>query len=184
MKEFAYIHDDGDVSASLRTVPFLSSFTEEQLDDVLNSSSLLQCDPEDVIIKEGTIDSRFYILLSGELEVRVAGKSVATISRIGEVFGELALVNQDKRLASVIASTRAVCLAVDQKFLQDIRPRNEDPAFHASLYEFVARLIARKLDLTSRRLGEVEKELRELKGETTPPAPTKKAKPQRSAAAR
>jgi hypothetical protein len=38
--------------------------------------------------------------------------------------------------------------------------------------------------MTSRRLGEVEKELRELKGETTAPAPTKKAKPQRSAAAR
>jgi CRP-like cAMP-binding protein len=166
MKEFAYIHDDGDLSASLRTVPFLSSFTEDQLDDVLNSSSLLQCDPGDVIIKEGSIDSRFYILLSGELEVRVAGKTVAAITRIGEVFGELALVNQDKRLASVIASTRAVCLAVDQKFLQDIRPRDEDPAFHASLYEFVARLIARKLDLTSRRLAEVERELRELKGES------------------
>lgn len=176
MKEFAYIHDDGDLSASLRTVPFLSSFTEEQLDDVLNSSSLLQCDPEDVIIKEGSIDSRFYILLSGELEVRIAGKSVARITRIGEVFGELALVNKDKRLASVIASTRAVCLAVDQKFLQDIRPRDEDPAFHASLYEFVARLIARKLDLTSRRLAEVEKELRELKSgeETAPSKPAKK----------
>lgn len=168
MKEFAYIHDDGDLSASLRTVPFLSSFTEEQLDDVLNSSSLLQCDPEDVIIKEGSIDSRFYILLSGDLEVRIAGKTVANISRIGEVFGELALVNKDKRLASVIASSKAVCLAVDQKFLQDIRPRDEDPAFHASLYEFVARLIARKLDMTSRRLAEVEKELRELKGETSP----------------
>ncbi len=163
MKEFAYIHDHGDLPASLRAVPFLSSFTEDQLDDVLNSSSLLQCDPGDVIIKEGTIDSRFYILLSGELEVRVAGKTVAAISRIGEVFGELALVNQDKRLASVISSTKSVCLAVDQKFLQDIRPRNEDPAFHASLYEFVARLVARKLDLTSRRLAEVEKELLQFK---------------------
>jgi CRP-like cAMP-binding protein len=178
MKEFAYIHDDGDLSASLRTVPFLSSFTEEQLDDVLNSSSLLQCDPEDVIIREGSIDSRFYILLSGELDVRVSGKPVAHIARIGEVFGELALVNKDKRLASVIASTRAVCLAVDQKFLQDIRPRDEDPAFHASLYEFVARLIARKLDMTSRRLAEVEKELRELKGEAgeAPAKAVKKAK--------
>jgi CRP-like cAMP-binding protein len=163
MKEFAYIHEDGDVPASLRAVPLLNSFNEEQLDDVLSSSSLLDCDPGDTIIKEGTVDSRFYILLSGELQVRVAGKQVATISRSGEVFGELALVNQDKRLASVVAVSKTVCLAVDQKFLQDIRPRKADPAFHASLYEFVARLIARKLDATSRRLAEVEKELRELK---------------------
>ncbi len=170
MKEFAYIHDHGDLPASLRAIPFLSSFTEDQLDDVLNSSSLIQCDPGDVIIKEGSIDSRFYILLSGELEVRVAGKKVAAIARSGEVFGELAVVNQDRRLASVISPAKAVCLAVDQKFLQDIRPRDEDPAFHASLYEFVARLIARKLDLTSRRLAEVEKELLELKASVASPA--------------
>jgi CRP-like cAMP-binding protein len=159
----------------VKTVPALASFNEEQLDEVLNSSSLLQCEPGDVIIKEGSIDSRIYILLSGELEVRVGDKRVAAIARSGEVFGELALVNQDKRLASVIASNKAVCLAVDQKFLQDIHPREEDPDFHASLYEFVARLVVRKLEATSRRLAEVEKELRLLReaaaGEAKPAAP-------------
>ncbi len=159
MKEFAYIPEEGALPAALQAVPFFSSFTEEQLDDVLNSSALLQCDVGDAIIKEGTIDSRFYILLSGQLEVRVGGKHVASIARSGEVFGELALVNHDKRLASVVAASKAVCLAVDQKFLQDIHPREEDPSFYASLYEFVARLIAKKLDSTSRRLAEVEKEL-------------------------
>jgi CRP-like cAMP-binding protein len=159
MKEFAYIPDDGALPAALQAVPFLNTFTDEQLDDVLNSSNLLQCDVGDAIIMEGSIDSRFYVLLSGDLEVRVGAKHVATISRAGEVFGELALVNQDKRQASVVAATKAVCLAVDQKFLQDIRPREEDPDFHASLFEFVARLIAKKLDATSRRLAEVEKEL-------------------------
>ncbi|MBK8037580.1 MAG: cyclic nucleotide-binding domain-containing protein [Verrucomicrobiaceae bacterium] len=162
MKEFAYIHDSKQGSP-VKTVPALASFNEDQLDEVLNSSSLLQCEPGDVIIKEGSIDSRIYILLSGELEVRVGDKRVAAISRAGEVFGELALVNQDKRLASVIASSKAVCLAVDQKFLQDIHPREEDPDFHASLYEFVARLVVRKLEATSRRLAEVEKELRLLR---------------------
>jgi CRP-like cAMP-binding protein len=160
MKEFAYIPEDGARPAALQAVPFLNSFTEEQLDDVLNSSALLQCDVGDAIIREGTIDSRIYILLSGQLEVRVGGKHVASITRAGDVFGELALVNHDKRLASVVAATKAVCLAVDQKFLQDIRPREEDPAFHASLFEFVARLIAKKLDSTSRRLAELEKERR------------------------
>lgn len=177
MKEFAYIHDEKQGSP-LKTVPALSCFNEEQLDEVLNSSSLLQCEPGDVIIKEGSIDSRIYILLSGELEVRVGDKKVAAIARAGEVFGELALVNQDKRLASVLASTNAVCLAVDQKFLQDIHPREEDPDFHASLYQFVARLVVRKLEATSKRLAAVEKELRELRESTAKPSPAAKvAKP-------
>lgn len=166
MKEYAYIHEDGQLPAPLSAVPFLNSFSEEQLDDVLTSSSLLQCDEGDVIIREGSIDSRIYILLSGELEVRVGGKKVASITRVGDVFGELALVNHDKRAASVIASNRALCLAVDQKFLQDIHPREEDPAFHAALFEFVARLVAKKLDATSRRLAEVERELRQLREAT------------------
>jgi CRP-like cAMP-binding protein len=170
MKEYAYIHEEGLLPAPLNAVPFLNSFSDEQLDEVLNSSSLLQCDKEDVIIQEGTIDSRIYILLNGELEVRISGKKVASISRVGDVFGELALVNQDKRAASVIASSRALCLAVDQKFLQDIHPREEDPAFHAALFEFVARLVAKKLDSTSRRLAEVEKELRALKEAQAQPA--------------
>lgn len=163
MKEYAYIHDEKQNPSPLKAVPALASFTDDQLDDVLNSSSLLQCEPGDHIIQEGSIDSRIYVLLSGELEVRVGEKKVASITRIGEVFGELALVNQDKRLASVIASTKAVCLAVDQKFLQDIHPREQDPDFHAALYEFVARLVVRKLEATSRRLAEVEKELRLLR---------------------
>jgi CRP-like cAMP-binding protein len=179
MKEFAYIHDSQHSPSPLRAVPALVSFSDDQLDDVLNSSSLLQCEIGDCIIQEGSIDSRIYVLLSGELEVRVGGKKVAAITRSGEVFGELALVNQDKRLASVIASTKAVCLAVDQKFLQDIHPREEDPDFHAALYEFVARLVVRKLEATSKRLAEVEKELRLLREAQAPlitPAPVLAAK--------
>ncbi|MFO1484647.1 MAG: cyclic nucleotide-binding domain-containing protein [Verrucomicrobiaceae bacterium] len=176
MKEFAYIHDERQNPSPLRVVPALASFSDDQLDDVLNSSSLLQCEPGDCIIQEGSIDSRIYVLLNGELEVRVGGKKVAAITRIGEVFGELALVNQDKRLASVIASTKAVCLAVDQKFLQDIHPREQDPDFHAALYEFVARLVVRKLEATSRRLAEVEKELRLLREAQPAPAPAPKLK--------
>ncbi len=177
MKEFAYIHDEKHSPSPLRAVPALASFSDDQLDDVLNSSSLLQCEPGDHIIKEGSIDSRIYVLLSGELEVRVGSKKVAAITRIGEVFGELALVNHDKRLASVIASTKAVCLAVDQKFLQDIHPREEDPDFHAALYEFVARLVVRKLEATSKRLAAVEKELRELREAHAAEKPVAAAKP-------
>lgn len=163
MKEFAYIHEEGQLPVHLKAVPFLNSFSDDQLDEVLNSSSLIEADDGDVIIREGSIDSRIYVLLNGALDVWVGGKKVASITRPGEVFGELAIVNQDKRLASVLAAGRAVCLAVDQKFLQDLHPREEDPAFHAALYEFVARVIARKLDATSRRLADAERELRELK---------------------
>lgn len=163
MKEFAFIHEHGQVPESLRAVPFLESFSDDQLDDVLNSSSYIQCEPGDSIIKEGAVDSRIYLLLSGSVSVCRDGKTLTTISRPGEVFGELAVVNDDRRSASVVADMPTVCLAVDQKFLQDIKPREEFPAFYASLYEFIARVTAGRLQATSRRMAELEMENKELR---------------------
>ncbi|TLD70105.1 cyclic nucleotide-binding domain-containing protein [Phragmitibacter flavus] len=163
MKEFAFIHEHGQVPPSLRSLPFLGSFNDDQLDDVLNSSSYINCEEGDVIIEEGTFDSRIYILLSGAVNVCKDNKVLVTIERSGEVFGEIAVVNEDRRSASVVAAKRSVCLAVDQKFLQDFKPRDEDPAFYAALYEFIARVTAARLQSTSRRLTEVELELRALK---------------------
>lgn len=163
MKEYAFIHDHGRVPEALRTLPFLGSFNDEQLDDVLDSSSYIQCEPGDAIILEGAIDSRIYILLQGEVDVCKEGKILATIGRTGEVFGELAVVNQDRRSATVLAKTAALCLAVDQKFLQDIKPREEYPSFYAALYEFIARITANRLEATTRRLAGIEVELKGLK---------------------
>ncbi len=163
MKEYAFIHDHGRVPEALRALPFLGSFDDEQLDDVLDSSSYIQCEPGDAIIHEGAIDSRIYILLRGEVDVCKEGKILATIGRTGEVFGELAVVNQDRRSATVVAKTSALCLAVDQKFLQDIKPREEYPSFYAALYEFIARVTASRLESTTRRLAEMEIEMKLLK---------------------
>jgi CRP-like cAMP-binding protein len=162
MKEFAFIHEHGQVPESLRDMPFLESFNDTQLDDVLNSSSYIQCEEGDTIIKEGAVDSRIYILLSGEVNVCKEGKVLACMKRPGEVFGEIAVVNDDRRSASVVAAKSSVCLAVDQKFLQDIKPREEDPAFYAALYEFIARVTAGRLQATSRRLAELELQVKGL----------------------
>jgi CRP-like cAMP-binding protein len=109
-------------------------------------------------------------------------KVLATMKRPGEVFGEIAVVNDDRRSASVVAAKSAVCLAVDQKFLQDIKPREEDPAFYAALYEFIARVTAGRLQATSRRLAELELQVKSLEAKLAEkpkkngaPAPAKPA---------
>lgn len=178
MKEYAFIHEHGKVPAALRELPFLGSFDDQQLDDVLDSSSYIQCEPGDEIIAEGAIDSRIYILLSGEVEVCKEGKVMAAIDRPGEVFGELAVVNRERRSASVVAKTKVLCLAVDQKFLQDIKPREEYPAFYAALFEFIARITASRLEATTRRLAEMELEMRQLKARLKPAAATRRKRTQ------
>lgn len=168
MKEYAFIHEHGTVPDVLRAVPFLGSFNDDQLDDVLNASSYIKCDAGDFIIEDGAIDSRIYILLRGAVHISKGDKIFAKITEPGEIFGELAVVNEDRRSASVVATEETVCIAVDQKFLQDIQPREEHPAFYAALYEFIARTTAARLQSTSTRLAELEMELKVLKGIASP----------------
>ena len=166
MKEFAYIHDEDNVPETLKDVPFLESFTKDQLDDVLHSSAFIECEPGDEVIAEGEEASRIFILLAGEMDVVKDGDTLATMSKTGDIFGELAALDDDRRSASVVAKTKAFCLAVDQKFIEHVRPKEENPAFYAALYEFIARLTARRLKMTSEHLAKVDKELQALKAAT------------------
>ena len=163
MKEFAYIHEEGKVPSTLRQVPFLHSFSEDHLDDILHASAIVECEPGDVIIEEGKRDSRIYILLAGEVEVSKDDEAISTIGKAGDIFGELAVVNDDARSASVVALSRTFCLAVDQKFLQLIKPKDSNASFYAALYEFVARVTAKRLHHTTLELAKVERELEQLK---------------------
>lgn len=166
VKEFAYIHDEDNVPETLKDVPFLESFSKNQLDDVLHSSAFIEADPGDEIIHQGEEASRIFILLAGEIGVVKDGDDLATMSKTGDIFGELAALDDDRRSASIVAKTKVFCLAVDQKFIEHVRPKEENPSFYAALYEFIARLTARRLRLTSEHLAKVDKELQDLKAAT------------------
>lgn len=163
MKEFAYIHDEENVPDALRHVPFLESFSEEHLNDVLHSSAIVECDPGDVIMEEGEEASRIFILLAGEVAVEKSGDEITTMSLTGDLFGELAALDNETRSATIVAKTKTFCLAVDQKFLEHIKPKHENPAFYAALYEFIAKLSAKRLKATSEVLARMDKEVRDLR---------------------
>ncbi len=147
----------------LRQIPFLESFSEDHLKDVLNASAVLVCEPGDSVISEGADATRIFILLTGELEVVKDGDTLTVLSSIGDIFGELAVLEDETRSATVMARTKAICLAVDQKFLEHMLPKAENASFYASLYEFITKLLARRLVATSEYLATVDKELRAIK---------------------
>ena len=165
MREFAYIHEEGNIPETLKGVPFLESFGEQHLDDVLYSSSIIECDPGDVVIEEGGCGSRIYILMVGTVEISKHGEELASLSCPGEIFGELAALGDDMRSATVVATDKTFLLAVDQKFFQKIKPSKENPSFYAAFYKFLARITAMRLKATSEDLSRFERELHEAQAE-------------------
>lgn len=163
MQEFAYIHDENNVPETLMEVPFLEAFSKEHLDQVLHASAFIECDPGDVIIAEGDEASRIFILLAGEVAVMKGGDQLVVMNQTGDIFGELAALEDEVRSASIVAVKEAFCLAVDQKFLEHVMPKDENAPFYAALYEFIAKLTTKRLKATSAYLATIDTELRALK---------------------
>ena len=163
MKEFAYIHEEGTLPAPLDRIPFFESFQGRHLNDILYSSYFIQADPGDEVIREGQDDSRIFILLTGELEVRKDGEPLASITKPGEIFGELSAVSHEKRSASVVARTNTLCLVIDQEFLREIKPEEDNASYYAALYGFISRVLAARLKKASELIARLEKELEDVK---------------------
>lgn len=163
MKEYAYIHEEGNLPPVLRDLPIMQNFEEKDLNVILYSSYFLECDPDDRFIEEGTTDSRMYVLLTGTLRVEKNGEELARTDVPGELFGEIAAFNEESRSASVVAESRALLLVIDQKFLQEIKPVRDNGSFYAAVYGFLAKIMAARLQTTSGELARVEKELEQTK---------------------
>jgi len=159
MKEYAFIYEEGKLPDVLKKVSFLESFSPDDLNDVLTSSCLVQCDEGDTLLKQGAEGSRMYILLAGDAEIIIDGERIAEYTQTGDIFGELAILRDEHRSATVVAKTNSLFLAIDQKFLRDIKPEQQNAPFYAALYGFLTRLMAERLRITSEELAHVEQEL-------------------------
>jgi len=88
----------------------------------------LRYNPGDVIIIEGTFGSTAYILKSGTVEVQKQGthkKVVLAVLNAQEIFGELGLIDDKPRSASIVAKTPVV---VDEISREDFVSLLDDKA--------------------------------------------------------
>jgi CRP-like cAMP-binding protein len=65
-------------------------------------------DPVHTITKEGTGGAAFFVIESGQATVSVGGQQRSTLSE-GDYFGEIALIDEGARSATVTADTELVC---------------------------------------------------------------------------
>ncbi|KAF2196469.1 camp-dependent protein kinase-like protein regulatory subunit [Delitschia confertaspora ATCC 74209] len=90
----------------LEEVPLLSSLTPYERSKIADALETRKYPAGTTIIKEGDVGESFYILEAGEAEVYKQGidKAVNRYKK-GDYFGELALLNDAPRAASVISTT-------------------------------------------------------------------------------
>ena len=98
---------------TLRKLDFFHAFSDVELWEVLRLAKWHRLLRDAVLIQEGDIGSSFFILASGEVQVRKQDR-LLNILKAGECFGEMAYLGKHKfqRSASVVAATDVVVIEI------------------------------------------------------------------------
>lgn len=127
----------------LEAVEIFSGFTQSELTDVLSGAEKCVFLPGQTIITEGSSGHFMYIIIDGEVEI---SKKLSTgrnkvLARLGggNCFGEMALIDNNVRSATVKSVAKCIMLR-----LSETEFRRNPPA-SAKLYRNIARLLSRRL---------------------------------------
>ncbi|XP_064474894.1 potassium/sodium hyperpolarization-activated cyclic nucleotide-gated channel 2-like [Ornithodoros turicata] len=87
------------------SVPFFANADPNFVNDVVTKLKYEVFQPGDVIIKEGTLGTKMYFIQEGIVDIVMSNGEVATSLSDGSYFGEICLLTNARRVASVRAET-------------------------------------------------------------------------------
>jgi CRP-like cAMP-binding protein len=100
----------------LATVPLFAGLSKGELGQLASIADEIDFRAGKVLIREGERGREFFVLLDGEVDVRRKGRKLAT-RRKGDFLGEIALVSDVPRTATVTATTPVRALVIrDREF--------------------------------------------------------------------
>lgn len=145
--------------------PVFSALSHQEVDELLDDevSEEKDCPPNHVILKEGELGDSIFLIGSGEVWIVLRDEEGHNIPlstlRKGEFFGELAVVEQKPRTATVIAKERCLLLEIKgQEFLNLMRGH---PAIEFKvLLKVCERLRHMSEDILSVKLKDVDERFR------------------------
>lgn len=103
--------------AALRAVPFFEGLPDKVLARIDSHVNEIEVPAGDVLTTQGTGSYEAFIIQEGEAEVRIGGE-VVRIATTGELIGELGVVQNALRSATVVATTPMRLLVLSS---QDLR---------------------------------------------------------------
>jgi CRP/FNR family cyclic AMP-dependent transcriptional regulator len=92
----------------LKRVPLFAGLNDKELQQIATSMRERRFKSGDTVTQEGAGGVGFFVVQEGEAEVDVGGEAKGSVGP-GEYFGEIALINESPRTATLTARTDMVC---------------------------------------------------------------------------
>lgn len=137
----------------LRRVKALADLSDQQLERFIHFMEPHTVRQWSHIVKQGETDSGMYLVLEGELRVRlmIGGKEtvLATLGA-GECFGEMALFDHGPRSADVLANKDSVLLKISADAFDKLH--QEAPELSAPILLSISKTLAARIRADNKRI--------------------------------
>jgi signal-transduction protein with cAMP-binding, CBS, and nucleotidyltransferase domain len=161
MIESKFLQDNVKNIQFLMTIPGLHQFEADKLGKLLRLSRTRKYEKGEYIIRQGEQDPYLYFLLSGKVSVLKDDMLITQIDSLGEIFGEMRLLDRQVRSASVVAEEPTLCLAVDTSGRERLILGDDRANFLLFLYKMLGEYSSARLRLTNEELIKCKKALAE-----------------------
>jgi CRP/FNR family transcriptional regulator, cyclic AMP receptor protein len=122
----------------LQRVPLFADLDRREVEQIARSFKERRFPAGETVIKEGSGGAAFFVIHSGEATITVGGKERGML-KPGDYFGEIALLDEGARAATITASSDIVCYGLT---LWEFRPLvDQNPAVRWKLLQALARLV-------------------------------------------
>ena len=95
----------------LRQVPLFSKLSDKELRSVAGQMRERSYSAGETMTTEGDSGVGFFVIDSGEAQVSKDGETIATLGA-GDHFGEIALLSESPRTATIVATTDVQCFGM------------------------------------------------------------------------
>lgn len=121
---------------TLKQIPLFAEMSDAHLQRIANSARERRFDAGTPIVSAGEAGIGFYLIVAGRAEVQRNKRTLRTLNP-GDYFGELAILRDQPRSATVIATEATTCLVLTRWDFKGVLQAN--PAMAVPLLETVAR---------------------------------------------
>jgi CRP/FNR family transcriptional regulator, cyclic AMP receptor protein len=120
-------------------VPLFAGLSKRDLTQIASLADEISLAEGRTMTREGEPGREFFVLLEGDAAVRRKGRKVRTLGG-GDFFGEIALVSERPRTATVVAETPVRALVVTDRAFRSLM--KQEPRIQAKVLEAVIERIS------------------------------------------
>lgn len=125
------------------SIPIFAGLTTKALGEVLRSARERTFAPGELVVRQGDPALHLYLIAHGTARVEREGEAWSGRLRAGDFFGELGIIEDHGRTATVIAEDEMTCLMLPAWEFRALLKEHPDMAL-PMLYAVIARLHRRE----------------------------------------